>query len=56
MLLDFWISIVLSFVIGIAIKLWFGDIGLSSFPILTFLVVTVLSYMATVFVHGLLVH
>ena len=52
-MLDIFISLVLSTVITIAVKLWFGESGLSAFPVLSFLVITVLSFMVTYGVHSL---
>ena len=50
---DLIVSLVLTCVVTIVIKLYFGEIGLSSFPVLTFLVITIVSYGATYFIHGL---
>lgn len=54
-LTDFWISIVITFVLTIAIYKWFGDIGLGSFPVLTFLFISVISYVATAGIHWLII-
>ncbi len=51
---DLIISLVLSVFVTIGIKLWFADSGLDAFPVLTFLVITIVSYMATAGVHSLL--
>ncbi len=55
MLTDLLISLVLTAVLTVAIKRWFDDSGLGAFPVLTFLVIAVLSYMATAAVHGLFI-
>jgi hypothetical protein len=52
MFIDLFASLFLSTLITIAVKLWFDDSGLSAYPVLTFLVIAVLSYFATSFVHS----
>ena len=53
-MLDLLVSLILSGIISIVVKVYFDDSGLGAFPVLTFLVVTVLSYMAISFVHSLI--
>jgi high-affinity Fe2+/Pb2+ permease len=53
---DFYISLALTFVLTIVIYKWFGDIGLGSYPILTMLFITVVSYVLTYAAHLLIVH
>lgn len=54
MFLDLFLALVLSILVTIAVKRYFGESGLSAFPVLMFLTITVLSYMATAGAHGLL--
>ena len=53
---DFYISIALTFIFTILIYKWFGDIGLGSYPVLTMLVITIVSYAATALMHLLIMH
>lgn len=52
--IDLLVSLVLTALISVGVKTYFGDSGLSAFPVLAFLVILVLSYMATAFVHSLI--
>ncbi len=54
MLIDVFVSLALTAAVTIAIRLYAGE--MNAFPVLTFLVVAVLSYIGTAFVHSLLVH
>ena len=51
---DIFISLFLSAIISIGVKLYCDDSGLGAFPFLIFLIVAVLSYAATAFAHGIL--
>jgi len=46
-MLDLFLSLILTGVISIFVKIYFSESGLGAFPVLTFLVIAVLSYMAT---------
>ena len=46
-MLYLFLSLLLSGLITIGVKIWFKESGLGAFPVLTFLTITVLSYMAT---------
>ncbi len=51
MFLDLFVSLILTAAITIVIKIYFGE--MTAFPVLTFLVIAILSYIATALVHGL---
>ena len=51
---DLIISLILTAVISIIVKLYFGESGLSGFPVLTFLVIAIASYVLTAFVSSLM--
>lgn len=51
---DFYISIVLTAVLTVIIYRWFGNIGLGSFPTLTLLFISVISYAVTAGIHWLI--
>jgi hypothetical protein len=52
-MIDLLVSLVLSALISIGIRLWFQDSGLDAFPVLTFLVIAALSFFVTSYVHQL---
>jgi hypothetical protein len=52
-MIDLLISLVLSALISVAVKIWFGESGLSDFPVLTFLVIAAASFFITSEVHAL---
>ncbi len=54
MFLDLFLSLFLSLLVTIAVKIYFGESGLSAFPVLAFLTITVVSYMLTSGTHALL--
>lgn len=53
-MLDLFVSLGISLVITVIVKVYFDESGLGAFPVLTFLVISVLSYMAMAMLHSIM--